>query len=150
MLTGAGGLDALLGGNGDDTLIAASPAELASADGGAGIDLLKFTSVGASFDIASLINVARDIEALDLRNGGAGSVDLSSLGLTSITDANHTLTLKLDSGDVINVAAGTQLQQLTTGTDPYGNALVDYAVMEDQAGVWVQTATLHVVTGGGG
>ncbi|MFG6461195.1 PA14 domain-containing protein [Roseateles sp. DXS20W] len=149
-LTGAGGLDTLLGGNGDDTLIAASPADLASADGGAGVDLLKFTSVGASFDIASLINVARNIEALDLRNGSAGSVDLSSLGLTSITDANRVLTLKLDSGDVINVAAGTQLQQLTTGTDVYGNALVDYAVMEDQAGIWVQTSTLHVVTGGGG
>ncbi|MBW8894175.1 MAG: calcium-binding protein, partial [Burkholderiales bacterium] len=46
-LTGGGGADAFLGGNGDDTLVAASPADLASADGGAGVDLLKFISVGA-------------------------------------------------------------------------------------------------------
>jgi len=149
-LTGGGGADTLLGGSGDDTLIAASPADLASADGGAGIDLLKFTTVGASFDFASLINVARNIEAIDLRNGSAGSIDLSSLGLTSITDANHALTLKLDSGDVINVAADTQLQQLSTGTDVYGNALTDYAVMEQQAGIWVQTSMLHIVIGPGG
>jgi Ca2+-binding RTX toxin-like protein len=149
-LTGNGGADTLLGGNGDDTLIAASQADLAAADGGAGIDLLKFTTVGASFDIASLINVASNIEALDVRNGGAGSIDLSALGITSLTDANHVLTLKLDTGDVINVAADTQLQQLSSGADVYGNALTDYAVMEQQAGVWVQTSTLHVVAGAGG
>ncbi|MEO6279813.1 PA14 domain-containing protein [Roseateles sp.] len=149
-LTGGGGADTLLGGNGDDTLIAASPADLASADGGAGVDLLKFTTSGPSFDIASLISVAHNIEALDLRNGSAGGIDLSSLGITSITDANHALTLKLDSGDLINVAADTQLTQLSTGTDVYGNALTDYAVMADQAGVWVQTSTLHVVMGAGG
>ncbi|WP_457421253.1 beta strand repeat-containing protein [Roseateles sp. P5_E7] len=149
-LTGGGGADTLLGGNGDDTLIAASPADLASADGGAGIDLLKFTTSGASFDIASLINVAHNIEALDLRNGSAGGIDLSSLGITSITDANHALTLKLDSGDVIHVAADTQLQTLSSGTDVYGNALTDYAVMEQQGAVWVQTSMLHVVIGPGG
>ncbi|MFG6487753.1 PA14 domain-containing protein [Roseateles sp. BYS78W] len=149
-LIGGGGADTLLGGNGDDTLIAASPADLVSADGGAGIDLLKFTTIGASFDVASLINVAHNIEALDLRNGSAGDIDLSSLGITSITDANHALTLKLDSGDLIHVAADTQLQQVSTGTDVYGNALTDYAVLEQQAGNWVQTSTLHVVAGAGG
>jgi Ca2+-binding RTX toxin-like protein len=149
-LTGGGGQDTLLGGNGDDTLIAASPADLASADGGAGVDLLKFATVGASFDIASLIGVGHNLEALDLRNGSGGSIDLSSLGLTSITDSNHSLTLKLDSGDVINVAADTQLQQLSTGTDGFGNALTDYAVFEQQAGNWVQTSTLHLVVGAGG
>ncbi|MDR7297466.1 Ca2+-binding RTX toxin-like protein [Pelomonas aquatica] len=149
-LMGGGGADALQGGNGDDTLIAASPADLASAHGGAGTDLLKFITVGASFDVASLVNVAQDIEVLDLRNGSAGGIDLSSLGLTSITDANHALTIKLDSGDVINVAADTQLQQLSTGTDVYGNALTDYAVMQQQGADWVQTATLHAVVGAGG
>jgi Ca2+-binding RTX toxin-like protein len=149
-LTGGGGADTLLGGNGDDTLIAASPADLASADGGAGVDLLKFTTSGASFDLSSLSGIVHNIEALDLRNGSTGSIDLSSLGLTSITDANHALTLKLDSGDVINVAADTQLQQLSTGTDAFGNALSDYAVLEHQGSNWVQTSTLHVIAGAGG
>ncbi|MBI3350385.1 MAG: hypothetical protein HY020_24645 [Burkholderiales bacterium] len=147
-LTGGGGADTLLGGNGDDTLIAASPADLAAADGGAGIDMLRFTTSGASFDIASLINVARNIEGVDLRNGSAGSIDLSGLGLTSITDANHELTLRLDSGDVLHVAADTQLQQLSTGTDAFGNTLTDYAVLEQQGATWVQTSTLHIVAGG--
>ncbi|MBW8893666.1 MAG: hypothetical protein JF617_16710, partial [Burkholderiales bacterium] len=80
----------------------------------------------------------------------AGGIDLSSLGLTSITDANHALTLKLDSGDVINVAADTQLQQLSSGTDGYGNALTDYLVLEHQGSNWVQTSTLHVIAGAGG
>ncbi|MCE4553518.1 PA14 domain-containing protein [Pelomonas sp. P8] len=149
-ITGGGGADTLLGGNGNDTLIAASPADLASADGGAGIDLLKFATVGASFDITSLINVAHNIETLDVRNGSSGSINLSSLGITSVTDANHELTLKLDSGDTFTVAADTQLQQLGTGTDGFGNALTDYAVLEQQAGNWVQTSTLHLVAGAGG
>ncbi|MFG6455798.1 beta strand repeat-containing protein [Roseateles sp. BYS96W] len=149
-LIGAGGADILLGGDGNDTLVAASPSDLAAADGGTGVDLLKFTTSGANFDIASLISVASNLEALDVRNGGAGNISLSSLGITSITDASHALTLKLDSGDVLTVATDTQLQQLSTGTDAYGNALTDYAVLQDQSGTWVQTSTLHVVMGAGG
>ena len=55
-----------------------------------------------------------------------------------------------DSGDVINVAADTQLQQLSSGTDGYGNALTDYLVLEHQGSNWVQTSTLHVIAGAGG
>ncbi|MCE4536433.1 PA14 domain-containing protein [Pelomonas sp. P7] len=149
-LTGGGGADVLLGGAGDDMLVAASPADLASADGGAGIDVLKFATLGSSFDVATLINAVTNVETLDLRNGGAGLIDLSSLAITSITDASHDLTLKLDSGDVINLSGGGMLQELSSGVDASGHSLVDYAVLELQGGDWVTTSTLHVVAGAGG
>ncbi|HEV6964218.1 calcium-binding protein, partial [Roseateles sp.] len=149
-LTGGGGADVLLGGAGDDMLVAASPADLASADGGAGIDVLKFATLGSSFDVATLINSVTNVETLDLRNGGAGLIDLSSLAITSITDASHDLTLKLDSGDVLNLSGGGMLQELSSGVDASGHSLVDYAVLELQGGDWVTTSTLHVVAGAGG
>ncbi|MBZ8141341.1 hypothetical protein CLD22_15730 [Rubrivivax gelatinosus] len=147
-LLGGGGSDRLAGGNGDDTLVAASPTELAWADGGDGEDVLRFATLGDTFDIASLIPVGRDIESLDLRNGSSGSIDLSSLSITSITDSDHALTLRLDSGDVLNLAAGTQTSLLGSGNDADGNPYTVYSVLEQQGQNWVQAATLHIVLGG--
>ncbi len=149
-LAGAGGGDWLLAGSGNDTMAAADVAALAQADGGAGSDILQFTAVGGAFDITTLLGVAMDIEVLDVRNASAGTVSLTAAALQGITDANDTLTLRLDNGDMFQVADGGSTQELTSGVDAFGNNYATYAVWASADQGPPPAASLTVVWGPGG
>jgi hypothetical protein len=127
-LVGGGGLDTITGGDGNDTIMVANATHLNAADGGAGIDTISFTSVGSAFDIASLIGKVSNMEVIDVRNGDDGGVDISSLALTSLTDANHSLTVKLDAGDTLNITGNATTLSVGTGTDAGGDYFETYAV----------------------
>ena len=144
-LVGGGGLDTLSGGVGDDTFMVANAANLAAADGGAGIDTINFTSVGSAFDIASLIGKVSNMEVIDVSNGADGSVNISSLALTSLTDASRSLSVMLDSGDRLNITGGATTQTLGTGTDAGGNYFETYAMYADANQTLPSTGTLTAV-----
>jgi Ca2+-binding RTX toxin-like protein len=144
-LYASGAADSLQGGAGDDVLVAATVADLHVADGGAGADILRLTATSASFDVASLVGVAKGIETLNLRNGSSGSIDLSSLALTSITDSNHTLTLQLDQGDTINLTAGTTAVTTNSGVAGDGSHFADQAIYASQDHTGSPVAMLHLL-----
>ena len=144
-LVGGGGLDTLSGGAGNDTIMVANTANLAAADGGAGIDTISFTFVGMSFDVASLIGKVSNMEVIDVRNANNGSVSISSLALTSLTDANSSLSLSLDNGDRLNITGGATTQTLASGTDAGGNYFETYAMYADANQTLPSTGTLTAV-----
>jgi Ca2+-binding RTX toxin-like protein len=142
VLEGLGGADTLAGAGGNDTLIASNLANLAQADGGLGADVLRFTATGGAFNLASLMGVASNFETLNLRDTSNGIISLSSLSLTSITDAARDLTLLLDTGDTLSLSGTT-----TTATLSSGSGFANYSVYAtaDQSGP--ADATLHVIWG---
>ncbi len=144
---GGGGIDDLQGGGGNDILVAANASNLSQANGGTGADVLRLTSTSASFDMSTLINVGFNIETLDLRNGANGTVSLSSLALTSLTDSNHDLSLQLDNGDTISLSGTTSTAALSSGTNGDGSRYADYAVYAtaDQSGP--ADSMLHIYWG---
>ncbi|GAA4018580.1 beta strand repeat-containing protein [Actimicrobium antarcticum] len=145
ILTVAGSNNSLVGGAGNDTLVAPDAASLTQADGGAGSDILRLTATSASFNIDALIATTTNIETLDLRNNSNGSVDLSSLALTSITDTNHDLTIRLDSGDVLNLGGGASAATVSSGTNGDGSHYVDQQVFATADQSVAAVGTLHLL-----
>jgi hypothetical protein len=100
-----------------------------------------------AFDIASLIGKVSNMESIDVRNGGEGSVDISSLALTSLTDANHSLTVKLDAGDILNITGGATTDYVGSGTDAGGGYFETYTMYASAdhsvASVGTLTAVWH-------
>ena len=144
-LTGGGAVDWLFGGAGNDTLVATDATNLARADGGTGIDILKLTGTAASFNLDALIASTINIETVDLRNSSNGSVNLSSLALTSLTDSGHDLTIRLDSGDTLNLAGGATATTLSSGTNGDGSRFADELVYTSADHAVAAVGTLHLL-----
>jgi Ca2+-binding RTX toxin-like protein len=140
-LVGGGGADVLRGGDGDDLMIAGDLASVSFALGGAGFDTLQLSVPGSTLDLDGLIGRASGIEALDLRNGAAGSVDFSTLGLTSITDSGS-LVLRLDKGDTIAIQGGGTLVQTAANDNSITYSVYSSADLTQQ-----QVGNLQVVWG---
>ncbi len=140
-LVGGGGADVLRGGDGDDLLVAGDLSSVAFALGGAGFDTLQLSTPGSTLDLDGLIGRASGIEALDLRNGAAGSVDFSSLALTSITDSGS-LVLRLDRGDTIAIQGGGSLVQTAANDNS-----ITYSVFSSTDPTQPQVSTLQVIWG---
>ena len=140
-LVGGGGADVLRGGDGDDLMIAGDLSSVGFALGGAGFDTLQLSAPGSTLDLDGLIGRASGIEALDLRNGAAGSVDFSDLGLTSITDSGS-LVLRLDQGDTIAIQGGGTLVQTAANDNSITYSVYSSADLTQQ-----QVGNLQVVWG---
>lgn len=117
-ITSGGGADQLFGGAGADTfIIDGSFLELGGidrVDGGDGTDTVQISANGDAFDAGDLARVLRDIEVIDLRQGGVdANLTFSAQQIIDMTDVNNILTLQTDLGDTIaadgfwNEAGGT-------------------------------------------
>jgi hypothetical protein len=167
-LVGGEGADRLIGGTGNDTasykgspvgvvidLRAGSAAggdaegdtfdSIENLAGSSHDDILRLTATSASFNIDALIATTTNIETLDRRNNSNGSVDLSRLALTSITDTNHNLTIRFDSGDVLNLGGGASAATTGAGTNGYGSHYVDQQIFASADQSVAAVGTLHLL-----
>uniref|UniRef100_UPI0025C6D345 beta strand repeat-containing protein n=1 Tax=Aquabacterium sp. TaxID=1872578 RepID=UPI0025C6D345 len=143
-LTAVGtGSDWLFGGTGNDTLVATSLSLLSAADGGSGSDVLQITTPGLAVDLSGFVGVASNVETLQLSNNTADmTLTLSAANVVSLTDSNHDLVVKLDSGDTLNISS-THVETGRT-TDASGNTTVDYSLYTSTDTGGAAAATLHV------
>ncbi|MDB5339009.1 MAG: hypothetical protein JWN70_4628 [Planctomycetaceae bacterium] len=114
-LIGNGGADVIHGGNGNDVL-AISDLTFRRLNGGNGSDTLRFDGHGLALNLTALPdNKITNLEAIDVRGNGANSLTLSLRDVLQITgDSNpahtvHTLTVRRDIDDAVNIGSGWTL-----------------------------------------
>ncbi len=101
-MVGGGGGDTLLGGDGNDALTVQGSG-FSLVDGGAGNDILKIVSAGSALNIANLVGKVTNIETLDMRDGTGTGLQLDLASILSLTDSRTGLSLRLDSGDTLEL-----------------------------------------------
>ena len=113
-LIGGAGTDTVNGGEGNDTLIFDGVDTLR---GDAGIDTVILLS-GTDIDFTALAsNRIQNIETIDLSaEGDHKLINLTLQDVIDMTDANHTLTIKGDSGDEVNIPTTTGTNYSVTQT----------------------------------
>lgn len=113
-LTGGGGNDVFHAGAGNDMLVVPD-LNARLIDGGSGIDTLKLTGTGHTFDFTVLADTrVQGIEAIDFTGSGDNSLSLGvrnvlnfsitpNADLTGATANNHTLVVIGDAGDTLDL-----------------------------------------------
>lgn len=111
-----GGSDVLTGGEGDDTL-AIVATNFQRISGGNGTDQLRVDGTGVTLDLTTIAdNRVVDIEEIDITGSGNNTLTLDFLEVVNISTHSNTLTVRRDSGDVVNIGSGwTQLASETIG-----------------------------------
>jgi Ca2+-binding RTX toxin-like protein len=121
VLDGLEGADSLRGNGGDDVLVWDEADALI--DGGAGVDLLRFTGAGVALDLSALPVPLSSIEIIDFSESGA---DLLTLVAQDISALSGTLRVAGGAGDTVIGGAGwTQLDSVTVDGEEY--AQYDYS-----------------------
>lgn len=110
IIAGNGGADSLYGGAGNDTFLATTSqfTSVSVIDGGVGTDTIKVAGLNLT---AGSITGSKyvSIEALDIRNGASGNTySINTNDIVGLADNGtaSTLTLKIDSGDTLNIVVG--------------------------------------------
>ncbi len=106
LLRGAGGADVLRGGSGDDELVIADLA-FARAAGGNGIDTLRLDASGVTLDLTLVAdNRVTDIEAIDIRGGGANTLTLDLNEALNLSTHSNTVIVHRDVDDQVDIGTG--------------------------------------------
>jgi sugar lactone lactonase YvrE len=137
-----GGAIALLGGEGDDTLVVVDQ-QFAAIDGGAGTDTLLWAGGDATIDLSTLQDRIDNIDVLDLNDSSAVTLTLSLSDLIAITsEEKDTLTIKGNDNDSIHL---TDRWSIDGRYEADGIVYTQYTPDEDSSHhLWVQNG-IHVV-----
>ena len=124
---GAGVVDVLVGGLGDDTLISDGGADIlrgAGGDdtlvipdvsfnnsrrliGGNGTDTLRLDAAGITLDLTTISdNRIVDFEIIDITGSGRNSLTLNFLEVVNLSSTSNTLRVFQDAGDTVNFGTG--------------------------------------------
>ena len=116
-LIGAGGLDALRGGSGSD-LLAVGDLSFLRVEGGNGFDTLRLDGTGLTLNLNTLGDAKiRGIEQIDITGTGNNTLSLDLSEVLNISNESNTLTVRRNSGDIVNIGTGwTQGADQTVGT----------------------------------
>ena len=106
VLQGAGGADVLRGGSGDDELVVGD-LSFARAAGGNGIDTLRLDASGVTLDLTLVAdNRVTDIEAIDIRGGGANTLTLDLNEALNLSTHSNTVIVHRDVDDQVDIGTG--------------------------------------------
>lgn len=160
MLIGGGGRNELYGGGGDDILVInAIPDDGTIVDGGEGeADELNFTIGGDLTGILPTLTIS-DIEAIEIENGVANTLDLSSSDIANLSDnansdideffadfdfgTDNTIMVLVDSEDTLNLISDDEgrVERTVKETNDDGDALTLYTFYDSSDAI---TAVLAV------
>jgi hypothetical protein len=134
ILNGSAGNDSLNGGAGNDTLIGGGGADSLNGsdgsdvikvanfnfqviNGGNGTDSVIFTGSGANLTLAGTgtSGVMKNIEKLDISGIGNNTLTLAATSVSAVTDANQTLTIVGNNGDVVKIGGGWSSAGIANG-----------------------------------
>ncbi len=109
------GHDLAYGGDGNDTIHVSTAAANSPTliDGGPGTDTLVLQGLGGSYSLTALAGVSTSVETLDINDGTATTLTVTSQDIRDMVDSGNAsqLSINANTGDVLNIslAAGESL-----------------------------------------
>ena len=108
-LVGDGGADVLRGGEGDD-LLAVPDGDFSGTRrlaGGSGTDTLRLDGSGIALDLTTISdNRIVDIEVIDITGSGANTLILDFQEVVNLSSNSNTLVVQGNAGDTVNIGSG--------------------------------------------
>ena len=127
IVTGNGGADVLLGGQGNDTL-RISDLTFRRIDGGTGTDTLALAGTGITLNLRAIANTRlKSIEVIDLTGTGANALQVTAREVLNLSETGKTLSVLGNTGDSVNLSDETWTQGASaSGSTGYtnGNAIL--------------------------
>ncbi len=147
ILTGNGGADVMYGGQGDDTL-RISDLTFRRVDGGTGLDTLALAGTGITLDLTAIADTRlKGIEVVDLTGNGNNALKVTAREVLGLSDTGNTLFVVGNAGDSVNLSGETWAQGVSAfGFTGYTNGNAALVVADAVQVIPCFTAGSHITT----